>query len=133
VILAPFPLFQQSHDAKLLLSRAWPPIWRILCLTRLYACWSCSFSLWSRSRSLSFVTMIWAARSSRLRRFEIVLSRASTSGMVFRSPLSPAVSSRLFSSCVPSCRASTVSLFPPPVGGNSQRPPFPLGVHCNCR
>ena len=64
-------------------------IWGILCLTRLYACWSFSFSLSSRSRSLSFATMIWAARSSWLRRSEIVLSRAFTSGIAFFAPLSP--------------------------------------------
>ena len=51
----------------------------------------------------------------------------------FRSPLPPAMSSPLFSSCVPFRRFLTVSLFPPLVGGNSRRPRFPIGVRCNCR
>jgi len=80
-----------------------------------------------------FATMIWAARSSWLRRSEIFPPRASTPGGVFRSPLSPAVSSQLFFSCVPFCSFLTVSHFLPLVGGSGRHPPFTHGGHCTCR
>jgi len=89
VTLAPFPLLHRSHDAKLLLSTAYPrsgafSVWLDCRLVGVFP-----FSLLSRLRSLSFATIIWAARSSWLRRSEICPFRAFMSGMVFPLPSPP--------------------------------------------